>query len=245
MKVRTIAYYLFLLFHLGIVDATDVMAQDNSELRNEVLEARPFDDAVWGKLNEELDYSGEAPIPQEVEEEKEKEETDFEFPTLPLFLQLILLGTLLGLLSWLIYSVIRADDRKKIISNIKAADSNKENITLKRLEEELDKNDVFPLLFQAEQDKDYHLAVRLHFLALLKKLHTNGVIHWKKDLTNRAYLRQMRSQERFPEFRKLTQTFERVWYGHQVPNESEYIQIKHEFNAFKPVSEPVNTSSHE
>jgi hypothetical protein len=243
MNKKAIIYVFFFVFFLGSTGEAVVMAQSNDELREEALETRSFDESVWQKLNEELDYSGEAPEPRQVEESEE--ESDFEFPTLSPVLQFLLMGILITLLAWLVYSIVVANPGSQSIAKVKTANVPDDANSLKRIEEELDKSDVYPLLFQAEQDKNYHLAVRLHFLSLLKKLHTNGNIHWKKDLTNRAYLRQMRAQQNYTDFQALTGTFERVWYGNQVPDELEYEQIKTAFYAFKPVAKTINTLADE
>jgi hypothetical protein len=242
MNKKAIIYQLCSMFLLGSIDGV-MVAQSSSDPVERTEEARPFDESVWQQLNEELDYSGEAPTPKRLEEKEEQEA--FEFPTLSPLVQFILLGILIALLAWLVYSIVVASERTPSATKLKTTDTPEKLTKLKRLEEELDKSDVYPLLFQAEQDKNYHLAVRLHFLALLKKLHTSGNIRWKKDLTNRAYLRQMRPQPDYPAFRSLTHTFERVWYGHQIPDELEYQQIKAAFYAFKPVAKMINTPADE
>ncbi|PTL80474.1 DUF4129 domain-containing protein [Vitiosangium sp. GDMCC 1.1324] len=61
---------------------------------------------------------------------------------------------------------------------------------------------------------EYREAVRGLYLALLSRLHREGVIHYDTTLSNWDYLRQFRShREWLPPFRELTLRFDFAWYG--------------------------------
>ena len=61
---------------------------------------------------------------------------------------------------------------------------------------------------------EYREAVRSLYLALLSRLHREGVIHYDTTLSNWDYLRQFRSRrEWLPSFRELTRRFDFAWYG--------------------------------
>jgi hypothetical protein len=61
---------------------------------------------------------------------------------------------------------------------------------------------------------EYREAVRGLYLALLSRLHRDGVIHYDTTLSNWDYLRQFRSRrEWLPPFRELTLRFDFAWYG--------------------------------
>ncbi|HYO52934.1 DUF4129 domain-containing protein [Archangium sp.] len=61
---------------------------------------------------------------------------------------------------------------------------------------------------------EYREAVRSLYLALLSRLHREGVIHYDTTLSNWDYLRQFRSRrEWLPSFRELTLRFDFAWYG--------------------------------
>ena len=68
---------------------------------------------------------------------------------------------------------------------------------------------------QALAEKNYALAVRLYYLAILKELSLTNQIKWKKDKTNREYLREMSGKKLASPFRETTLIFERVWYGNE------------------------------
>ena len=102
-------------------------------------------------------------------------------------------------------------------------------IDLEHIEENLDTAELDPLIRQAIADKNYTLAVRLYYLAILKELHIKGDIAWKKDKTNRTYLREMRENPFFEPFRNATSIFERVWYGSQSVDERNFTMIQPDF----------------
>jgi hypothetical protein len=61
---------------------------------------------------------------------------------------------------------------------------------------------------------EYREAVRGLYLALLSRLHREGVIHYDTTLSNWDYLRQFRSRREWvPSFRELTRRFDFAWYG--------------------------------
>ncbi len=61
---------------------------------------------------------------------------------------------------------------------------------------------------------EFREAVRSLYLALLSRLHHEGVIHYDTTLSNWDYLRQFRSRrEWLPSFRELTRRFDFAWYG--------------------------------
>jgi hypothetical protein len=61
---------------------------------------------------------------------------------------------------------------------------------------------------------EYREAVRNLYLALLSRLHHEGVIHYDTTLSNWDYLRQFKHRrEWLPSFRELTRRFDFAWYG--------------------------------
>ncbi len=67
---------------------------------------------------------------------------------------------------------------------------------------------------QLGQDGDWRMAYRAMYLALLSGLHETGRIHFRKSLTNHAYVNRYRGpKEEMQIFSTLTDIFDRVWYG--------------------------------
>lgn len=87
-------------------------------------------------------------------------------------------------------------------------------------EEALVREGVDPeLLIHAEEAGQLDLAIRLHYLRVLQQLNERGLIRYRKDLSNRDYLGQLRQHPVHKEISQVTQDYERYWYG-QYPLDS-------------------------
>lgn len=76
---------------------------------------------------------------------------------------------------------------------------------------------------KALEEKNYRLAVRLLYLRSLKELNDAGLIHWRMEKTNLAYLNELENPDYKKIFNALTVRFEYVWYG-EFPINSEIFQ---------------------
>ena len=98
--------------------------------------------------------------------------------------------------------------------------------------------DIFAIQYQQEIDKalaqgNYRLAVRVHFLRLLRMLSDKNLIQYKQEKTNLDYLMELSSKTWYAEFFRLTRHFEYSWYGHFEVEEQTYRVIAGEFNQFE------------
>lgn len=103
------------------------------------------------------------------------------------------------------------------------------DIDLEQIEEDLHEAELSGYIAQAEREGNYRLAMRLHYLALLKALSVNTLIHWQKDKTNRQYLYELSGHKLQPPFSRLTRMFEHYWYGDHELEAEAYQQIVPEF----------------
>ena len=114
---------------------------------------------------------------------------------------------------------------------------------LAQLEENLHQADLDYFINQAIVQGDYTLAVRLYYLATLKELSLKHYIHWKKDKTNRDYLREMNRTSMAMPFSEITLLFERIWYGNVQLQQGDFEEIQPKFSTFiqqiTPISTPV------
>lgn len=240
MKKKRVYIALFVLLLLN-TSLSAVLTQSGEEMyQTQEIQNRTFDDADWQDLSESLDYSGKPPKPKKTPEDtsRERESSDPastpDFPDLSPLFKALLLILIVGLLGFLIYTFVQRSELSIDTAGENGDNKIEEDLTnIVRLEEELDQRNVNPYLVKAETAENYHLAVRLHFLALLKQLNEQQLIRWKKDRTNSAYLNEMRSQEHYSTFRALTLTFERVWYGNYHPQKAEYETIKAQFSSYR------------
>ena len=85
---------------------------------------------------------------------------------------------------------------------------------------------------RAVRSRNYSLAVRLHFLEMLKTLAGKNMIQYKQDHTNFDYLLQLRSTSYYNDFFRLTRNYEYAWFGNFPVDEEKYSIIKNDFEKF-------------
>ncbi|MDZ7880792.1 MAG: DUF4129 domain-containing protein [Saprospiraceae bacterium] len=106
---------------------------------------------------------------------------------------------------------------------------NSEEIDLDKIEENLEKIELDPIIQKAIAAKNFPLTIRLYYLAILKELTLAGAIIWKKDKTNRIYAQEMQPHPLIEKFRQVTAIFERVWYGDTPLTETGFEQVRQPF----------------
>lgn len=89
--------------------------------------------------------------------------------------------------------------------------------------------DIFAINYQREIDKavangDYRLAVRLHYLQLLKQMTARNLIRYEQDKTNMDYLMQLHNTAYYHDFFRVTLHYEYSWYG-KFPVTSDTYQL--------------------
>lgn len=89
------------------------------------------------------------------------------------------------------------------------------------------------LLEEALQQKNYVLAIRLHFSALLCLLDERQVIRRQAAKTNRDYQYEIENREWSRRFAGLSRIFDCVTYGDFVISEEDYRQVEQEFLDFE------------
>jgi len=88
------------------------------------------------------------------------------------------------------------------------------------------------LISEAESNNNFNLATRYLYLKTLRRLSEKGSINFSPDKTNNDYLREMKPDNNFKEFRSLTRNYEYIWYGKFLIDEKEYRSLKEEFMLF-------------
>jgi hypothetical protein len=93
-----------------------------------------------------------------------------------------------------------------------------------KLEEEVMEAPFEAYIQEALQQRQYALAIRLHYLWALQTLAHRQLIHWKKDKTNREFLAELRPTAFGAPFSQATAVYEWVWYGDQPITQQHYQQ---------------------
>jgi len=189
-----------------LVNPADVSS--TVEYKNEEISIHKFDREKWREIVGATNYTEKETI---VERKKQPESHD-EDERLPWagswlrFLSYLVIGIVLFFLLYFVFRDTSFDfkQKKKIVleADLSAPVQNIEDI------------DNHALLKQYLADSNFRMAVRLYYLGLLKKLHELGIIHWKKDKTNRDYLSELFFRDyHFDEIKRLTLAYEEIWYG--------------------------------
>jgi hypothetical protein len=89
------------------------------------------------------------------------------------------------------------------------------------------------LIKQAVESSNYPLAVRYHYLNMLKQLNGAGLIIWEPHKTNFDYFVEIKPEDIKAAYRKLSVLFEYIWYGEGEINKLDYIEVEQEFKKLK------------
>ena len=83
------------------------------------------------------------------------------------------------------------------------------------------------LIATAEEQGDYRLAIRLHFLKTLRLLDDDDHIVWRSGKTNHEYQTEIKDKLLKERFDSLSYVFEYCWYGQfEIENQSQYQQLR-------------------
>lgn len=202
--------------------------QEQHKYMEQPVTPNSFDKNEWDKLKNKIKIKEHQP---KKKKEAKKNTDNFNWnlnisPKWSLIIKWSLFALLIGLLLLLVIRVLGINPFNK------KSDSNKINISLDELEDHLDSASIDPHLYAAIKSKNYKLAIRLYYLMIIQKLALKEKIIWKKYKTNKHYLNEMRNKTEYSSFNKLTNTYERCWFGDIEINEKEYNELNYDFVNF-------------
>lgn len=219
---------------MDVIDSATVLLSKNNkspytdaqnQYLSQPLESKNIDKTRWEQAKAGIDYSTD-----KLEKPKADKANTSVNPMWGVVFEFLKWFFIIGAVVLVAYLILRFVGEGNIFGTKKRRISDPSvKIDLEHIEENLDTAELDPLIRQAIADKNYTLAVRLYYLAILKELHIKGDIAWKKDKTNRTYLREMRENPFFEPFRNATSIFERVWYGSQSVDERNFTMMQPDF----------------
>ncbi len=228
INYQTLLCCLGLLFLLSQA----LWAQENDATalyQEQPISAQTFDASIWKNTSKDMKFSTKTKVkkvpkrvdstPMPVNNEVDQT-TVFSARTLLLLLAMVLL----------VFVIYRAVAGNAILINKPI--ERRQPIALKDIETNLQEADVESFLAQALRDKDYRLAIRLYYLAIIKELSAKGLIEWKRDKTNGQYLRELR-KKKYPQvsaFKGVTRVFEYVWYSNMAFDGGQFEEVRIDFN---------------
>ena len=183
----------------------------------------------WEELSGDLDF----PIQKRVLTEKNDNEVGESIDVSSDFsgLKYIFLAFIVVAIVFIIYLI--AKNASPINKNFKA-----DNLyALDRLEEDIHERDLSSLLTKAIDQSLYNLAIRIHFLIVIKKLSEQERILWQADKTNRTYLKEMKSHPDYVIFYKLTRLYEKIWFGNEKLSFDVYTKVAPVYTKFNQALE--------
>lgn len=187
-------------------------------------EEQVWTDEEWNKAIDGIEY-----IQKEKKEEPEDKET-FKIPensttwdgswlTSPKTKVVVIIITI----ALLIFTLIKllgntGNTNAKVLTEV---------ISIQELtEENFIETDLDKLLKLALEANDYRSAVRIIYLSTIQQLNATGLILWKKDKTNKDFLREMRKHNDYKTFRDITLAYEIVWYGDRQIDQQHFTKLK-------------------
>lgn len=206
--------YLF-CFVVILMSSFAIFAQDTD--RKQV-----FDESKWEELSREMDF----PIEQKPEAAEKSNDSSDSSDTDLSFLKYVFLIIVVLALVYVIYLIAKnSEPANKAFKGDSFYD-------LSRLEEDLHDTDLNALLTKALEQAMFNLAIRIHFLIIIKNLSQKEQIIWEVDKTNRAYLNEMKSHPDYKVFYKLTRLYEKIWFGDEALSQSIYTGIAPVYTKF-------------
>jgi hypothetical protein len=186
---------------------------------------RKFDEKKWKEIVGSTNYE-EDPVKKEPEKQRSSGAPWFSLPGIsPALLKAISFAVVFALFAFILYYVSRNASFGASKKKIKPAD-------IAAPVENIDELDIEGLLRDALASGDLRLAVRVHYLLLLKKLNEVGLIAWKKDKTNRDYLSELYGRNAcYDDVRELTLAYELVWYGERSVSSDSFQKLNGEFES--------------
>lgn len=114
----------------------------------------------------------------------------------------------------------------------------KKSSSIEQLEQAYLAENIFEIDYPKEiakaiAEKNFSLAVRLHYLQTLFLLSQKNMIRYAHERTNSAYVDQLYNTAYYKDFFRLTRHFEYTWYGQFGINEDAFGVMQNEFNEFK------------
>ena len=204
---------------------------DNSlkKYYSEDVKQQEFDKESYQKATAGLDYS----VEQKKEEKKLKNKQQTSTPDFyisPFWAQFFQWFFILGavfLVGFLVYKFV--DGGNVFTRGSRRIKADSVDLDLAKIEENLQEIELDPHIRKAIAQKQFALATRLYYLAIIKELSAKNIIIWKKDKTNRAYLFEMRDHKNVKNFKTMTGIYERVWYGDTPIDEPTFMDIQPAF----------------
>lgn len=103
-------------------------------------------------------------------------------------------------------------------------------------EDDIHEIDLENLLKNAIENTNYRLAIRYHYLLILKDLSSKKLIDYHKDKTNTEYKFELEKGEVRDAFSYLSYIYTYVWYGEFSIEATDFYQVQAKYVSFKTLT---------
>jgi len=210
-KIRAIAIYLFLI---GF----------SVNLYSQGVEKQNVDSTWWEQKTKSIDYS------EEQIDLEEYESRDIPTWFNSSFLKYFALFAISAILLFVLYKLF---GKGFLVNDIEENEELSHLLSEEDLDDRFYEMDLESMLSKAISKKEWTLAIRIHFLMVIKSLIESKQIRWHKDLTNRQIALQIKQIERRNDFNDLVNHYEKVWYGDVVIESGYYNKVAPLFKNYK------------
>jgi len=219
--------------------AQEPISSPTEQFKNTTITPRNFDDADWKQATKGIDYRNSTIDQKDVNEdvgdslgghnasieERARELGGAAGAFWNLLVKIVFAIFVVVIVGVLIYSIIQGENifkKKKKVPKTTSFD-------LEEVETNLAASNLDQFILQAENQGNYPLAIRLHYLAIIKELSRKKIIRYKKNKTNHVYVTKVNATPFGEEFRQATHVFERIWFGQNEFTKEDYQQVKPNF----------------
>ncbi|MDH3709609.1 MAG: DUF4129 domain-containing protein [Cyclobacteriaceae bacterium] len=194
-------------------------------LAQEITEYHTFDRETWRQEVKDIDFTEHQQEPESPSSKPLPSPSIFNWvPSLGIG-QVLMWLVIIGLAVFIVYLIAKQFYRPQ---NVKIG-TKEYNFTLSSITEEIPRSHLEELLAKALRDQDFRTAIRIYYLMIIQGLNEQQLIRWKRDKTNGDYVREMNGKPHYQDFRQLTTTFDRIWYGGLEVNASNYGHLSPKF----------------
>lgn len=132
---------------------------------------------------------------------------------------------LVGIVGFIVWLFIKLNIGNRLL---KSPDSGE---VLMSEDEDIIKRQHIPSLIEdALNNKQYRLAIRYHYLFVLKQLTDAEQIDYEFDKTNTDYLNEITNKNLKNGFTNITRIYDFIWYGNFSITQKDYVKAKAQFN---------------
>lgn len=148
------------------------------------------------------------------------------------YLDIFLKPLLYLLLGVFLFLIIRFFVKANIRSLIHTK-QNPNKVSLSVEEQVIKTEDIQKRIKEALADKDYRLAIRYHYLFILKLLTDQGLIQWESQKTNDDYCEELPEDDLKKKFSRATLLYDYIWYGEFNIDEKRFFLVEDVFDSLK------------